>query len=83
MTRKGDALVTDWTGDRLKGFREAADLSRRQLMFKIRDIRKDKTPAERTIQRWEDGDTAPGADDLLLLAAVFECQVQDFFAEAA
>jgi transcriptional regulator with XRE-family HTH domain len=71
--------MAHWDGLTLKGFREAAGLSRRELMFRLRDLGGDTTPAERTIQRWEDGLTAPDADDIAALAAVLGCEVQDLF----
>ena len=71
-----------WDGRTLKAFREAAGLSRRQLMFMIKE-HQEKAPAERTIQRWEDGETSPDADALAALAVVLGRDVQDFFTKGA
>lgn len=76
-----------WNGNNLRTLREAAGLSRRELMFRLRDQAKeagrDKATHERTIHRWEDGETSPSADDLAYLAVALGCDVRDFFGEAA
>ncbi len=70
--------MSRWNGGTLRSMREAAKLSRRELMFKIKD-KQPRAPAERTIERWEKGETSPNADDLDVLAAVFGCTVEDLF----
>lgn len=76
-----------WNGKNLRAIRDEAGLSRRELMFRLRDRAKkdgrDRSTHERTIQRWEDGDTTPSADDLAELAEALACDVRDFFGEAA
>jgi len=69
-----------YQGSHLRDRREGKGLSRRGVVVLLSGAGMEVT--EGTLSRWEDGTTQPRADDLAMLAAILECDVQDFFEPA-
>jgi len=68
--------IPTFSPDRLRAARDAAKLTRQAVARII-------GTTERTLFRWETGESMPGADDLYRLADVLGVRVDDLRAEAA
>lgn len=66
--------------EKLREAREAKGMSRLGLLIQFDRFANRKPPVERTLAAWERGDSSPNAEDLAVLAAILECEVQSFFA---
>jgi len=63
--------------DKLKEIREKSNISETDLMFEL--YKMGLKISRQTILNWECGATAPGADDLAIIATFFKKPIQYFF----
>lgn len=64
---------------RLYDLRDKRRWSRQDLAVEYAMKSKDKRVHPETLKSWEEGDTSPGADDLAILAAIFNVSVASFY----